>query len=251
MEMSLLTGVNLILTIFDKEEGNVIQYLSDSVNKFKAIGSLTEMEVRKRHTSKMKNEEEDDTLKEEVPQYQMQNIVSEIYTNGHYDYLFNNGSLPDGHSSSDEEGEGTNKRKAKKKSAIEKKREKTSQYYRLKPPPSSMIHVSGNQNNKTEGQNNLQHQLAFIEEVSNPQVKDSEPIEPNAPIEIILKTLVQRSNSQSNGPCFEKIALSNMNVLSLEINQSAQISPKAASDFIQQPEILETKSEKVIKKRKN
>jgi hypothetical protein len=37
MEISLLTGVHLVLTIFDKEEGKIIQYLSDSMNKFKAI----------------------------------------------------------------------------------------------------------------------------------------------------------------------------------------------------------------------
>ena len=52
MEISVLTGVNLILTIFDKEEGKVIQYLSDSVSKFKAINQLTEMEVRKKYPSK-------------------------------------------------------------------------------------------------------------------------------------------------------------------------------------------------------
>jgi hypothetical protein len=58
----------------------------------------------------------------------MQNIVSEIYTNEHYDYLFNNGSLPGDETDSDEddEGSGLKKKKKKKKTAIEKKREKTS-----------------------------------------------------------------------------------------------------------------------------
>jgi hypothetical protein len=67
MEMSLLTGVNLILTIFDKEEGNVIQYLSDSVSKFKAINQLTEMEVRKRHLSK--NKQGVEIQEDKAPEY--------------------------------------------------------------------------------------------------------------------------------------------------------------------------------------
>jgi hypothetical protein len=37
MEISLLTGVNLVITIFDKEDGKIIQYLSDSMDKFHAI----------------------------------------------------------------------------------------------------------------------------------------------------------------------------------------------------------------------
>jgi hypothetical protein len=37
--------------------------------------------------------------------------------------------------------------------------------------------------------------MAFIEEVSNPNVKDSEPIEPNAPVEIVLRNLVENANS--------------------------------------------------------
>ena len=48
MEISLLTGVHLILTIFDKEEGKVIQYLSDSMNKFTAINQLREVEVKQK-----------------------------------------------------------------------------------------------------------------------------------------------------------------------------------------------------------
>jgi hypothetical protein len=40
MEISLLTGVNLVITIFDKEDGKIIQYLSDSVDKFQAINQL-------------------------------------------------------------------------------------------------------------------------------------------------------------------------------------------------------------------
>jgi len=37
MEISLLTGVHLVITIFDKDEGKIIQYLSDSMDKFKAL----------------------------------------------------------------------------------------------------------------------------------------------------------------------------------------------------------------------
>lgn len=46
MEISLLTGVHLILTIFDKEEGKIIQYLSDSMTKFTAINMLKNVEVK-------------------------------------------------------------------------------------------------------------------------------------------------------------------------------------------------------------
>jgi hypothetical protein len=80
--------------------------------------------------------------------------VSEIYTNDHYDYLFNNGHLPEDGSSSEEDNDPNAKGKPKKKTAIEKKREKTSQYYRLKPPPNSMIQVAGQM--RTLGQHNLQ-----------------------------------------------------------------------------------------------
>ena len=113
------------------------------MSKFKAISSLTEMEVRKRHLSKFKAEEEEELPRDDTPQYYNKTIVSEVYTNDHYDYLFNNGPVPDGQTSSDDEEPAQGRRKAKKKSAIEKKREKSSQYYRLKPPPNSMIHVSG------------------------------------------------------------------------------------------------------------
>lgn len=49
MEISLLTGVHLILTIFDKEEGKIIQYLSDSVEKFRVINQMQDIAVRKRY----------------------------------------------------------------------------------------------------------------------------------------------------------------------------------------------------------
>lgn len=50
MEISLLTGVNLVITIFDKEDGKIIQYLSDSMDKFNAINQLAgNIEVRKRY----------------------------------------------------------------------------------------------------------------------------------------------------------------------------------------------------------
>ena len=48
MEISLLTGVNIVLTIFDKDEGKVIQYLSDSMDKFTAISHIKKLECRKR-----------------------------------------------------------------------------------------------------------------------------------------------------------------------------------------------------------
>ena len=91
MEISLLTGVHLILTIFDKEEGKVIQYLSDSMNKFTAINQLKEVEVRQK-ISKAKNGEEPPPEHEvlegdhEKMKYVVQNIISEIYTNEHVSY---------------------------------------------------------------------------------------------------------------------------------------------------------------------
>ena len=59
MEISLLTGVHLVISIFDKDDGKVIQYLSDSMEKFQALSQLKEVEVRKRYlkdpTCYMKN----------------------------------------------------------------------------------------------------------------------------------------------------------------------------------------------------
>ena len=49
MEISLLTGVHLVITIFDKDEGKIIQYLSDSMDKFKALNQIKEVQVRKRY----------------------------------------------------------------------------------------------------------------------------------------------------------------------------------------------------------
>ena len=46
MEISLLTGVNLIITIFDKDEGKIIQYLSDSIEKFRAISEIDKISVK-------------------------------------------------------------------------------------------------------------------------------------------------------------------------------------------------------------
>lgn len=54
MEISLLTGVHLVLTIFDKEEGKIIQYLSDSMDKFKAINMLEDIKIRKRYVKDSK-----------------------------------------------------------------------------------------------------------------------------------------------------------------------------------------------------
>lgn len=43
MEISLLTGANLMITIFDREEGKFIQYYSDPLDTFKAISELKEV----------------------------------------------------------------------------------------------------------------------------------------------------------------------------------------------------------------
>lgn len=112
MEISLLTGVHLILTIFDKEEGKIIQYLSDSVEKFRVINQMEEVQVRKRYVKDNQQnnaqDNEDDpsgqyenadasqdqmdcndaagAAKKRKPppqQYITQKIQSEIYTNDH------------------------------------------------------------------------------------------------------------------------------------------------------------------------
>lgn len=112
MEISLLTGVHLILTIFDKEEGKIIQYLSDSVEKFRVINQMEEVQVRKRYVKDNQqnnaHDNEDDpsgpyenadasqdqidgndaagAAKKRKPppqQYITQKIQSEIYTNDH------------------------------------------------------------------------------------------------------------------------------------------------------------------------
>ena len=75
MEISLLTGVPLILTIFDQEEGKVIQYLSDSMERFQAINTLREVDLRKKKG--------DDDPDNKEAKYVTQNIISEIYTNDH------------------------------------------------------------------------------------------------------------------------------------------------------------------------
>ena len=46
MEISLLTGVHLMITIFDKDEGKIIQYLSDSIEKFEAISLIDKISIR-------------------------------------------------------------------------------------------------------------------------------------------------------------------------------------------------------------
>ena len=106
MEISLLTGVHLVLTIFDKEEGKIIQYLSDSMEKFQAINKLEDIELRKRYVKESRKTEspkepnnEDDAGTETEPinqdgagdvpkqpapaQYIPHKIISEIYTNDH------------------------------------------------------------------------------------------------------------------------------------------------------------------------
>ena len=40
--------------------------------------------------------------------------------------------------------------------------------------------------NILDGQNNLRRQLEFISKVSNPIVKDQDPINPNAPVEKLI-----------------------------------------------------------------
>ena len=64
MEISLLTGVHLILTIFDKEEGKIIQYLSDSVEKFRDINQMEDISVRKRYVKESSNFPENENGKE-------------------------------------------------------------------------------------------------------------------------------------------------------------------------------------------
>ena len=49
MEISLLTGVNLMVTIFDKEEGKIIQYFSDPIETFAQISQLKEVYIKKRY----------------------------------------------------------------------------------------------------------------------------------------------------------------------------------------------------------
>jgi hypothetical protein len=159
MEISLLTGVNIIITIFDKEEGNIIQYLSDSIEKFQVISQLNEVDVRCR--TQVKSDTPDEAHS------QKQKIVSEIYTNEHYNYLFNDGQLVNDSSSEAEAFDPS--KEPPKKSNIDRKREKSSKYYRLKPPPDSMIQVSGGET-ITEGQYNLCKQLHFSTMVSHPVV---------------------------------------------------------------------------------
>jgi len=77
MEISLLTGVNIMMTIFDKENGRIYQYFSDSIETFQEICQLKEIEVKKR------------SKKDDKETVSVQKLKSEIYTNDHYDYLFN------------------------------------------------------------------------------------------------------------------------------------------------------------------
>ena len=95
MEISLLTGVNLVITIFDKEDGKIIQYLSDSVDKFQAINQLGgNIQVRKRYLKGDQNPRREDLeaqpellvehdSKGAATKYITQPIVTEIYTNDH------------------------------------------------------------------------------------------------------------------------------------------------------------------------
>lgn len=93
MEISLLTGVHLMITIFDKDDGKIIQYLSDSIEKFQAISQLKEVEVRRRYLKDpvcyLKNKPLDENgnpikVESNPPvKYIKQQIQSEIYTNDH------------------------------------------------------------------------------------------------------------------------------------------------------------------------
>ena len=91
----MLTGVNLVITIFDKEDGKIIQYLSDSMDKFNAINILAgNIEVRKRYLKgdqTFKREELESLQDEGGAKYVSQPIITEIYTNDHvseYQSLF-------------------------------------------------------------------------------------------------------------------------------------------------------------------
>lgn len=154
-----------------------------------------------------------------------------VYLWFQYDYLFNNGPLPDnmvadsGTQSVKDDNDLINngeresqleslaggpqgKRRARTtKRGEKKKKERTSQYYRLKPPPKVMgqgqsalkegdkfnVDDSNGQMEDSDidkdptavqlGQDNLKQQLDFIQEVSDPIVKDQPPIDPDAPVE--------------------------------------------------------------------
>ena len=54
----------IILTIFDKEEGKIIQYLSDSVEKFRDINQMEDISVRKRYVKESSNFPENENGKE-------------------------------------------------------------------------------------------------------------------------------------------------------------------------------------------
>jgi hypothetical protein len=46
MELSLLTGVQLMVTFFDKEEGKITQYLSDSVEVFESLKEIDDKTLK-------------------------------------------------------------------------------------------------------------------------------------------------------------------------------------------------------------
>ena len=115
-----------------------------------------------------------------------------MYTNDHYEYLFHNGPLPENCDNvelvSDESEEEKTKQNKKEKEACPAK---GGQFYRLKPPPrrEGGATTQEKHQNRDEGhidhdvQKNLKKQLEFIEAMSNPKVKDQDPVEPEAPME--------------------------------------------------------------------
>ena len=101
-------------------------------------------------------------------------------------------------------------KKAKKKEG----KGKASQFYRLKPPPKANTTVLVDNEEDQEDidmdvQKNLKKQIEFITKTSNPKVKDSEPVEPNAPMEKKLQSLTndirtkrkhqQKQDRENNG----------------------------------------------------
>lgn len=113
-------------------------------------------------------------------------------------------------------GPSNNRRRARTTKKDRKKKERTSQNYRLKPPPKIMannkqqdvsqlnndggsgvqIEDSRNYSAVELGQDNLKQQLDFIQEVSNPLVKDQDPIDPEAPVEIEFSRIAQIRKSE-------------------------------------------------------
>jgi hypothetical protein len=49
MEIALLTGANLMITMFEKDEGKIINYMSDPIETFIEIANLKEVYIKKKY----------------------------------------------------------------------------------------------------------------------------------------------------------------------------------------------------------